>query len=77
MTLKFSEARPYLFPPTARRLKRENERRVMNVKGAERISFSVHRAAFLLSWPNQAIYFSLFHFVVIFCLTLIELSNDR
>ena len=48
VTLKFSEARPYFFPPTTRRLKRENKRRVMDVKGAERNSFSVHRAAFLL-----------------------------
>ena len=37
-----------LFPPTTRRLKGENKRRVMNVKGAERISFSVRHAAFLL-----------------------------
>ncbi|HKQ73356.1 MAG TPA: hypothetical protein VJ810_06485 [Blastocatellia bacterium] len=37
-----------LFPPTTRRLNGENERRVMNVKGAERISFSVRHAAFLL-----------------------------
>ena len=48
MTLKFSEARPYFFPSTARRLKGENERRMTNVKGAERNSFSVRHAAFLL-----------------------------
>jgi hypothetical protein len=48
VTLKFSKARPYFFPSTARRLKGENKRRVTNVKGAERISFSVRHAAFLL-----------------------------
>jgi hypothetical protein len=53
VTLKFSEARPYFFPSAARRLKGENERRVTNVKGAERISFSVCHAAFLLSTPTK------------------------
>jgi hypothetical protein len=50
VTLKFSEARPYFLPSIARRLKGENKRRVTNVKGAERISFSVRHAAFLLLW---------------------------
>src|SRR5438093_12825845 len=38
-----------LFPINRSQVERENERRVTNVKGAERISFSVRHAAFLLS----------------------------
>jgi hypothetical protein len=43
-----------LFPINRSQVERENERRVTNVKGAERISFSVRHAAFLLSVPTKS-----------------------
>jgi hypothetical protein len=49
VTLNFSEARPYLFPANRSQVEKGNERRVTDVKGAERMSFSVCRAAFLFS----------------------------
>ena len=48
VTLNFSDARPYLFPTNRSQVEKGNKRRVTDVKGAERISFSVCRAAFLL-----------------------------
>jgi hypothetical protein len=51
VTLNFSEARPYFFPANRSQVEKGNERRVTNVKGAERMSFSVRRAAFLLLFP--------------------------
>jgi hypothetical protein len=48
VTLNFSEARPYFFPANRSQVEKGNERRVTDVKGAERNPFSVCRAAFLL-----------------------------
>lgn len=48
VTLNFSDARPYFFPANRSQVEKGNERRVTDVKGAERISFSVCRAAFFI-----------------------------
>ncbi len=39
VTLNFSEARPYLFPTNRSQVEKGNERRVTDVKGAERKTF--------------------------------------